>query len=255
MLWLTLGNGSKHFNNICAMRACLFLLVLFYQINGFGQGLFEYFKLTADGDGAEKFDRIFVDFTWTQWMEQVPGVDQGIYSFGISAGWMKDIPLGKKSNVALAIGVGFDSHNFHHNGDFELIQNADGSLYTDLVSRNGVAELSKNKYAVNYVDIPVEIRLRTMNKTTEKKMKYNFRFYLGFKAGVLVNDHFKINDQISKRKIFSLPNTLPYRYGPTLRVGLNKLSFVGFYSLTSIFKENKGVALTPFNVGLSWMRF
>ena len=76
------------------MRACLFLLVLFYQINGFGQGLFEYFKLTADGDGAEKFDRIFVDFTWTQWMEQVPGVDQGIYSFGISAGWMKDIPLG-----------------------------------------------------------------------------------------------------------------------------------------------------------------
>ena len=51
-------------------------------------------------------------------MEQVPGVDQGIYSFGISAGCTKDIPLGKKSNVALAIGVGFDSHNFHHNGDF-----------------------------------------------------------------------------------------------------------------------------------------
>ena len=113
--------------------------------------------------------------------------------------------------------------SFHHNGEFEFTTSADGSTFTSLVSRNGATELKKNKYALNYVDVPFEFRLRTMNKTTEKKMKYNFRFYLGFKAGVLVNDHLKISDNISKRKIFDLPNTLPYRYGPTIRVGLNKI--------------------------------
>ena len=46
------------------------------------QGLFEYFKLTADGDGPEKFDRIVVDITLTQWLESIEGVDQSIYSFG-----------------------------------------------------------------------------------------------------------------------------------------------------------------------------
>ena len=219
------------------------------------QGLFEYFKLTADGDGPEKFDRIVVDITWTQWLESIEGVEQGIYSFGIGACWMKDIPLGKKSNVALAIGLGFDSHNFHHNGEFEFTTLDDGSIYTDLVSRNSSPSLAKNKYAVNYVDLPFELRLRTMNKTIEERMKYNFRFYLGFKAGVLVNDHLKIKDAVSKRKIFNLPNTMPYRYGPTLKVGFNKVSFVAFYSLTSLFKDGKGVSITPINIELSWMRF
>ena len=251
MHFLTLGSGNKHFN----MKRLLLLLFCFCSYLGSAQGLFEYFKLTADGDGAEKFDRIIVDFTWTQWLEQVQGVDQGIFSFGISALWMKDIPLGKRSNVAIAMGLGFDSHNFHHNGEFEFTTNADGSTFTSLVSRNGATELKKNKYALNYVDVPFEFRLRTMNKTTEKKMKYNFRFYLGFKAGILVNDHLKISDNISKRKIFDLPNTLPYRYGPTIRVGLNKIAFVGFYSLTTVFKQNQGTSLTPFNVGISWMRF
>jgi hypothetical protein len=237
------------------MRFLILSVFCFISIIGSAQGLFGYFKLTADGDGAEKFDRIIVDFTWTQWMEQVQGVDQGLYSFGISAIWMKDIPLGKRSNIALGLGLGFDSHNFHHNGEFEFTTNPDGSTFTSLVSRNGAVDLKTNKYALNYVDVPFELRLRTMNKTTEERMKFNFRFYLGFKAGILVNDHLKISDNVSKRKIFNLPNTLPYRYGPTLRIGFNKISFVGFYSLTSVFKENKGTSLTPFNVGVSWMRF
>ena len=71
---------------------------------------------------------------------------------------------------------------------------------------------------------------------------------------IVVNDHLKISYNVSKRKILDLPNTLPYRYGPTLRIGFNKIAFVGFYSLTSVFKENQGTSLTPFNIGLSWMR-
>lgn len=255
MLYCMRGSGNKPFNYIYRMKTLFYFLMLLAPLGVSSQGLFEYFKLTADGDGAEKFDRIVVDFTWTQWLEEIAGVDQGMYSFGFSAYWMKDIPLGKKSNVAIALGLGFDSHNFHHNGEFEFTTLNDGTVYTDLVSRSGAAALSKNKYAVNYVDAPFELRLRTMNKTIEERMKYNFRFYIGFKAGVLVNNHLKINDAASKRKIFDLPNTMPYRYGPTLRIGLNKLSFVAFYSLTTIFKENKGVPITPINIGISWMRF
>jgi hypothetical protein len=237
------------------MKSFFYCFVFLFPFSLSSQGLFEYFKLTADGDGAEKFDRIVVDITWTQWLESIEGVEQGVYSFGIGAYWMKDIPLGKKSNISLAIGLGFDSHNFHHNGEFEFTNLNDGGVYTDLVSRNGSSTLEKNKYAVNYVDLPFELRLRTMNKTIEERMKYNFRFYIGFKAGVLVNDHLKIEDATSKRKIFNLPNTLPYRYGPTLKIGINKLSFVAFYSLTTLFKEGQGVAITPINIGLSWMRF
>ena len=85
-------------------------------------------------------------------------------------------------------------------------------------------------------------------------MKFNFKLYLGFKAGVLVNDHSKYKNENIKYKVYNLSNVLPYRYGPYIRLGFNKISFVGFYSLTSIFNEN-GEKLIPYHVGISWMRF
>ena len=103
----------------------------------------------------------------------------------------------------------------------------------------------KNKSLVTYIDLPVEFRIRTINKTIEDRMNFNFKLYLGFKAGVLVNDHTKNKDNLTTVKVYNLP----YRYGPYVRIG-----FVGYHSLTSIFEENS-VNLTPFSIGLTWMRF
>ena len=85
-------------------------------------------------------------------------------------------------------------------------------------------------------------------------MSFNFKLYLGFRAGILVSDHTKYKNNLTKVKVYNLPNTLPYRYGPYVRIGFNKIGFVGYYSLTSIFDDNS-VNLTPFSLGLTWMRF
>ena len=255
MLYNMLGNGKNRFNYICSMKTFVFTLFTTICFNFSGQGLFEYFKLTADGDGPEKFDRIVVDANWNHWLNTPNGVDQGYYSFGVSTYWFKDMPIGKKSNFALALGLGFDSQNIHHNGQFIFEQDIDGNIFTDLVSLPEDYIIYKNKIALNYVDVPFEFRFRTMNKTIEDRMKFNFRFYVGFKAGVLVNDHLKIKDSETKIKVFNIPNVLKYRYGPTIRLGFNKIAFNAFYSLTNVFVEDKGVVLTPYSIGISWMRF
>jgi len=236
------------------MKTHVFTLFTILCFNISGQGLFEYFKLTADSDGPEKFDRIVLDVNWNHWLSAPEGVSQGYYSFGVSTYWFKDIPISKKSNFAIAIGLGFDSHNVHHDGKFDFVPDDNGEIYTDLIPHAKDYIFYKNKIALNYVDVPFEFRIRTMNKTLEEKMKFNFRLYLGFKAGVLVNDHLKINDTESKIKVFNIPNVLPYRYGPTLRIGFNKIAFNAFYSLTNVFEETKGVVLTPYSIGISWMR-
>ena len=237
------------------MKTFVFSLIITLSFNLQSQGLFEYFKLTADGDGPEKFDRIIVDINWNHWTSSPNGVNQGVYSFGVSSYWFKDVPLGKRSNFAIAFGLGFDSQNFHHDGQFIFNQDINGDIFTDLITLPENYILYKNKIALNYVDAPFEFRFRTMNKTLEDRMKFNFRLYLGFKAGVLVNDHLKIKDTETKIKVFNVPNVLPYRYGPTVRIGFNKIAFNAFYSLTNIFEKDKGVLLTPFSIGFSWMRF
>ncbi len=237
------------------MKTFVFSLFIALSLNFHGQGLFEYFKLTADGDGVEKFDRIIVDFTWSHWTETPVGITQGLFSLGISSYWFKDIPIGKKSNFAIAFGLGFDSQNFHHDGQFVFEQDVNGEIYTDLIPLPNDYTYYKNKIALNYVDVPFELRFRTMNKTIEERRKFNLRLYLGFKAGVLVNDHLKIKDTESKIKIFNIPNIPPFRYGPTVRIGFNKIAFTAFYSLTNVFEKGMGVDLTPYSIGVSWMRF
>ncbi len=237
------------------MRFCLVISLMFCQAVGFSQGLFEYFKLTAADDGPEKFDRIIVDFNWDSWLDTPPSITTSATSLGFNAYWYKDIPLGKKSHVALAIGLGLGSHNVHHNGEF--INESTGNGFTGLYARPANVSWKKNKFAANYIDVPIELRLRNMNirpKSEDGRTK-SIRVYPGFKAGVLVNNHVKWKDKEIKYKVYDLKNVTRYRYGLTLRVAFNKFAISGFYSLSPLFEKGKGVQLYPISLGFSWIRF
>ena len=233
----------------------LVLILLFFSFCqiGFVQGLLSYVKWEADSQGPEKFDRIAIDLSWNQWQKVPNNITQGYFSFGFSSSWFKDLPLGQKSNCAIALGLGFESMSFHHNGTLTTVQNSNSSS-TQLTPFETDSAVLRNKYAVNYIDFPFEFRIRTINKTLDDRMKFNFKLYLGFKVGVLVNDHTKYKDNNIKIKTFNIPNRLPYRFGPYVRIGFNKIGFVGYYSLSSIFQDGS-VELKPFSIGLSWMRF
>lgn len=233
----------------------LITILLLFSSTVYGQGLFEYFKLTADDDGPEKFDRIVVDINFNNWVKAPPGIGQKMYSIGGSFYWFKDIPLGEKSNVAFAYGVGFDYHSVHSNGAFEYDVNPDGSTFTNLKPFKLPSGYTINKAMFKFVEVPLELRLRTMNSSREERMGFNFRLYLGFKGGYMIGNHTKYRDNTSKVKIYRIENVLPYRYGPTVRIGFNKIAFNAFYSLTPVFEEGKGVELIPFSIGISWMRF
>lgn len=233
----------------------LFFILLLASFSANGQGLFEYFKLTADDNGPEKFDRIVFDLNFDNWISTPNNIQQGDYSIGASAYLYKDIPLGKKSNLAFAYGVGFSSHNVHSNGEFVYVVDDNNEIYTDFVLLPPHIKLRKNKVSFSYIEVPLELRIRTMNKSREERMGFNFKLYMGFKGGILVDNHTKYKDSESKIKVFNIANTLPYRYGPTVRIAFNKIAFNAFYALTPIFEKGKGVELTPFSIGLSLMVF
>ncbi len=229
-------------------------LLIFASIGISGQGIMERIKLTADDTETEKFDRIAIDLKTDQWLNAPKGVKTELYSIGVSAFFYKDLPFTEKSNIAFAFGIGLTSDNIHHTGIFKTSSNnPENKSYTSLVPYNKKYRI--NKITLNYIEVPIELRFRTMNKSLEERQRFNFRFYPGFKVGYLMGNHAKLTDDITKIKVYRTPNTLPYRYGPTLRIGFNKISFVAFYSLTGIFEKGKGDELNTFSLGISWMRF
>lgn len=117
-----------------------------------------------------------------------------------------------------------------------------------------VYDYKVNKLSVVYIDIPLELRLRS----TPKENKKCFKLALGFKAGYMISNYHKYkgedfraaSDDKVKFKEYNRPNLLSYRYGVYVRFGYSDLNLAGYYSLSPVFKEDKGPDIMPFSAGL-----
>jgi hypothetical protein len=229
-------------------------VICFYSGTAYGQGLFKYFKWTAYTDGPERIDHIVVDVNHDRFQNVPPGINQSNYSVGVGVYGFHDHPINRKSTLSLAIGLGYGGANFHTNGRFAYTPNKDGDLITEFLANPPGLDIKKNKLNVNYLEVPVELRIRSMKTSMEDRAVTNFRLYMGFKAGWMVNNHTKYKDGNSKIKVYNIKNVLEYRYGPTLRIGFKKISINGFYSMTPLFKDKFGPKMHPISIGISWIR-
>lgn len=190
----------------------------------------------------EPMDKIIVDLTHDRWTKAPAGVGIKPYSIGVSGNVYFDLPFGS-SPFSFAWGAGFISHNVHSNGAVVYRVDANGKLFTTL---NPIQQpYSVNKLSLNYVCVPVELRLRSARKPT-------FRLFIGGKAGFLVNSHTKYTDASTKVKVYRIKNIDPLLYGATARIGIGRIQLTGFYSLSPLFKKGKGEAeMVPYSVGIN----
>lgn len=235
-------------------KIILVFSIAFCALQFNAQGLFKYFNWTAYSDGAERIDHVVFDLNTDRFQQMPPGIEQGYFNIGVDVYLFHDHPINKKGTLAWAIGLGFSGVNIHHNAEMNYMVDQNQDIYTHWKPYPEGLDYKKNKINLNYVEVPFELRIRSMKESEEDRMTTNFRLYLGFKGGYLVNSHTKYKDDESKVKVFNIKNLLTYRYGPTIRIGFKKIAFHGFYSLTSIFEDGKGPALYPFSIGLTWMR-
>lgn len=196
-------------------------------------------------------DQIIFDLNYNYWLESESITNFKWNSYGCSFYAMYNL-IGKNSNSCFAAGFGISMENINLGS-----QPVDSLGYTVFKPIPSNVEYTKNKIALTYLDIPVEIRIRT-NPNEKRK---NFKLYLGGKFGYLLNNHLKyIGDDIStgkwvKYKTYWLPNISKYRYGLTARMGFGKLNISAYYALNTLFEENKAIEIYPINIGFSLFLF
>ena len=183
-------------------------------------------------------DRFIVEFHNDGFLNLAPEMETRPYSPGINAHIFYDYPFAKKSIFSFAWGYGFSSFNVHHNGEFL----EDSLKITQFVPFPKDYNYSKNKASNNFLEIPIELRIRTRGLR-------QFKMAFGAKAGYVVNVHTKIIDDGGKRKAYQIPNLMKYRYGLTAKIGVGRFMLHGFYSLTPFLEENNGPELIPFTLG------
>lgn len=216
------------------MNRLVVLLLLVLPLLGFSQ------DQTVDSlslDDRYREDQFYVGVTYNLLGNKPKDLSQNGFSSGFNVGFIRDMPINKRRNVAIGIGLGYSGNSFNQN----MLINKDevGNVSFSIIDEEATS-FSKNKFAFHMVELPFEIRWRT--STAEK---YNFwRIYTGLKVGYVFAHSTKFKGDLGKLKYNDIENFNELQYGLTFSVGYNTWNAHFYYALNPIFEnaylENTG---------------
>ncbi len=187
-------------------------------------------------------DQIYLNLTYISLLNTPPPISQSGFSFGLGGGFIKDLPVNARRNVAFGVGLGYGFNNYYFNVRFE---NEDPN--EDRTTLN-------SKIMLHVVELPLEFRFRTSTST-----RYKFwRFYPGFK----ISYAFAENLTLGKDADFEVEGVAQYNdflYGLTFSAGYNKWNIHLYYGLNDLITNAEGndyeFAITDFRIGLVFYIF
>lgn len=197
--------------------------------------------------GGTNRDRIILSAHNGFWQNLDAGVKQRIISPGFNAAIMVDLPTSEDSPFSFGLGLGFTSHNLHSNAVTQLKY---PERTTEMMLIPDGVKYKVNKLRFSYLNIPLEFRLRT---------KGDFRFSIGLRSGIMIDSFSKYyGHDISgtgnpiKHIDKKIGNLDKYLFEATTRIGWKWIAVTGSYTLNGMFEKDRGPAISPINVGLSF---
>ncbi len=180
-------------------------------------------------DSLYREDQFYIGITYNLLLDTPSGVRSRGLSGGIQGGFLRDMPINKRRNVAIAVGIGLAYDQFGHN--FFVGEDADGNTIFKIL--DGTVDFTQNRFGMATVEVPVEFRWRTSTPTD-----YRFwRVYTGMKFGYTYwyKATFKQpgNDVIQTE----IPEFNPLRLSATLGFGYNTFNFYAAYNFNPFFSD------------------
>lgn len=216
--------------------------------------MFCFFTVWCSYQAQSKFeykDRVIVDLFHCNWLHHDDSLKTKWYSRGLSASYNVLFPVWKDA-VVFSVGLGISNYNFYTNSYFvnspQLTSTVAGQTYTEPFTYADNKKPKANKLAVTYLDLPFELRF--LGK--KDKMGQQIKFSVGGQFGYKYDLHTRMKNSVGKYKDFIFPNAEKWRYGVHVRIGYGRNQFYGFYSLNTVFQENKGIYLRPIAFGYSY---
>ncbi|GIM57660.1 porin family protein [Capnocytophaga canimorsus] len=177
-------------------------------------------------------DQFYLGLTYDLMAIAPDDVVQHSLSRGILFGFIKDIPLNKSRTIGVAAGLGYSYDLIYSN--IVGIRTPEATQYS-IVSSLKEANLSKNYFEYQCIELPIEFRWRT---STKKSHKF-WRVYTGMRIGYVVSSEnlFKKDDlNIS----FQNPDlNRKWHFKVFTAFGYNALNFFVQYNFTPLFKGVK----------------
>lgn len=185
-------------------------------------------SLAPVADPKYREDQFYATLTYNL-MQGVPqGYTQYSFSTGISVGFLRDMPVNKRRNHSVALGLGYSYNNIKHN---LVVSDVNGQNTYETKSQT---DFERNKLVLHYLEVPLELRWRNSDSISHKF----WRVYAGFKVSYLFYDKAQYQESATvDYKITGDANLNKLLYGTYLSVGWNTWNFYAYYSLNPLYNN------------------
>ena len=170
-------------------------------------------------------DQLYFLISYNQLFDQPSLVKGSGFSYGLSAGFMKDLILNKKGSISVALGFGYNYDLLNHG----LTIAKENNEVTFQVDNYGAI----NTLTIHNLEFPFEFRWRDSDAQTYKF----WRVYMGVKASYNVSNNFKFTDQSNSFSYKNVSRFNSWQYGLTLSVGYDVFTAHMYYGLTPMLKD------------------
>jgi hypothetical protein len=195
-------------------------------------------------DSLYREDQFYIGVTYNTLQNRPIGVTQNNFTPSFSIGILRDMPINKARNKAIAAGLGYSLNSYNQN---ILISENNGNPQYSAIPDGTFFD--KNKLTLHSLDIPIEYRWRTSVPETHKF----WRIYTGLKLSYLFNTQSNYEDSQTSYAVTGNPDINKFQYGTYLSVGYNTVNFNIYYGLNPIFKSaelnGRAIEMNTLNFG------
>jgi hypothetical protein len=217
----------------------VFQLLILYSIPIFGQENQKSEIISETKiDSLYREDQFFIGVTYNLLNKTPIGFSNDKFAAGLTAGFLRDMPINARRNLAIAPGLGLTFNNYNQNIG---ILTSNGIPSYSLLS--DPTQYSNNKFSQLLVDVPIELRWRgsTFDNHTF------FRIHAGVKLSYLLFDRSVFRSNSEDVIINNNPNFNKTQYGLFAAAGYGSANLYIQYSLNPLFKSAQ-IAGNPINV-------
>ena len=194
-------------------------------------------------------DQFYLGITYNFLLNQPEGVEQQNLSYGLQAGFIKDIPFNTEGTIGMGIGLGLGLSTYYSN--IGATEN-EGSVAYEILDDN--IDYRRSKLETHSIELPIEFRWRT---STADQYKF-WRIYTGVKFEYVYDARSKfVPDSGSDLPMTSFrnPDVSQLQYGLTFNFGYNSFNAHIYYSLSNLLNDDvllnqESIKIKPLRVGL-----
>jgi len=184
---------------------------------------------SIEEDHRYREDQFYMGVSYNLISSAPSGVKLKGVSGGIQLGYLRDMPINEKRNIALAVGLGLTLDQFGQN--LFIDENSLGE--TTFTVLDSDVEYTSNRFSFATVEIPFEFRWRSSTPSTFKF----WRVYTGVRIGYSFWNNASLKQSGVKISTSSINEFDPLRLGATLSFGYSTFNFFAYYSLNPFFND------------------